>query len=92
MTKWTLVRHWGPRRLAQLETFLSGVVVLPYSSRVAITWGDLQAHAQLRGRPRPANDTWVAACCLARGLPLITYNRKDYQDFADHEGLTLLLT
>jgi hypothetical protein len=23
-------------------------------------------------------------------LPLITYNRKDYQDFADREGLALL--
>jgi toxin FitB len=32
----------------------------------------------------------VTACCLVRELPLITYNRKDYKDFADHEGLTLL--
>jgi predicted nucleic acid-binding protein len=64
LTKWTLVRHWGPQRLAELQAFLSDVVVLPYSPRVAITWGDLQAQAQLRGRPRPANDTWVTACCL----------------------------
>jgi len=67
--------------------FLSELVILPYSPRVAITWGDLQAHAQLRGRPRPANDTWIAACCLVRELPLITYNRKDFEDFADHEDL-----
>jgi hypothetical protein len=43
-----------------------------------------------RGGPRPADDTWIAACCLVRDLPLITYNRKDYEDFADHEGLRLL--
>lgn len=90
LTKWTLVRRWGPQRLGKLQTFLSDVVVLPYSPRVAISWGDLQAHAQLRGHPRPANDTWIAACCLVRDLPLITYNRKDYEDFADHEGLRLL--
>lgn len=69
LTKWTLVRHWGPQRL---------------------TWGDLRAQAQLRGRPRPANDTWVTACCLVRDLPLVTFNRKDFQDFADHDGLELL--
>jgi predicted nucleic acid-binding protein len=90
LTKWTLVRHWGPSRLAKLQTFLADVVVLPYSPRVATTWGDLQAHAQLRGRPRPANDTWVAACCLVRELPLLTFNHKDFEDFGDHEGLTLL--
>ena len=90
LTKWTLIRHWGPQRLAKLQAFLSEFLVLPYSPRVAIAWGDLQAHAQLRGRPRPANDTWIAACCLVRDLSLVTYNRKDYEDFANHEGLTLL--
>jgi len=90
MTKWTLVRRWGPQRLAKLQTFFSELVILPYSPRVAVQWGDLQAHAQLRGRPRPANDTWIAACCLVRELPLITYNRKDFEDFAEHEGLNLL--
>ncbi len=90
LTKWTLVRHWGPQRMANLQAFLPGVVVLPYSPRVAITWGALQAQAQLRGRARPASDTWIAACCLVRDDPLITYNSKDYEDFATHEGLTLL--
>jgi predicted nucleic acid-binding protein len=45
LTKWTLVRRWGPQRLAELQAFLSDVVVLPYSPRVAVTWGDLQAQA-----------------------------------------------
>lgn len=64
LTKWTLVRQWGPQRKAGMQTFLSRLVVLPYSETVAAVWGELQAYAQLRGRPRPANDTWIAACCL----------------------------
>jgi hypothetical protein len=52
----------------------------------------LQAFAQLRGRPRPFNDTWIAACCLVRELPLATFNHKDFADFAEHEGLELLPT
>jgi len=90
LTKWTLVRHWGPSRRSTFDEFLAGLVVLPYSVRVARRWGQLQAHAQLRGRPRPANDTWIAACCLVRGHPLATLNVKDFADFAEHEGLELV--
>jgi hypothetical protein len=45
------------------------VVLLPFDQSVAITWGQLQARAQRRGRPRPVNDTWIAACCLVDQLP-----------------------
>jgi toxin FitB len=58
--------------------------------RVATIWGEIQVHAQLRGRPRPVNDSWIAACCLARELPLATLNIKDYVDHAEHEGLVLV--
>ncbi|MDT0349546.1 PIN domain-containing protein [Pseudonocardia charpentierae] len=50
------------------------------------------AHATRRGRPRPQNDTWIAATCLAYDLPLATLNVKDFKDFAEHEGLTLIGT
>jgi hypothetical protein len=73
-----------------LDAWLASVVVLPYNRRVSRTWGAISAAASRRGRPRPANDTWIAACCLARGLPLATLNVKDFADFAEHEGLVLL--
>jgi toxin FitB len=38
----------------------------------------------------PVNDSWIAASCLAHGLPLATLNSKEFHDLADHEGLTLL--
>ncbi|RZT88082.1 hypothetical protein EV383_5017 [Pseudonocardia sediminis] len=90
LTQWTFLRNWGPQRRAGLDRFVSGVVVLPYSTRVATIWGEVQAHAQIRGRPRPINDSWIAACCLARDLPLAKLNGKDFADFAEHEGLELL--
>jgi len=39
-----------------------------------------------RGRPRPQNDSWIAACCLAFDLPLATLNVKDFADYAEYEG------
>jgi predicted nucleic acid-binding protein len=64
--------------------------VLQYDEAVAGKWGQLQARAQRRGRPRPHNDTWIAACCLVDELPLATLNTKDFADFAEHDGLTLI--
>jgi len=90
LTKWTLIRKWGPRNLETMRTFLAGLVELPYDRRVAARWGEIQAYAQLRGRPRPTNDSWIAACCLVRDLPLATFNIKDFQDFEQHEGLQIL--
>ncbi len=85
----TVVRRWGTHSLDAMQTFLAALVVLPYDQRVATRWGEIQAYAQLRGRPRPANDSWIAVCCLVRELPLATFNTKDYADFAEREGLEL---
>ncbi len=90
LTKWTILRSWGPRRLADLADWRRGVVLLPFDQTVATTWGEIQARAQLRGRPRPVNDSWVAACCLASQLPLATFNTKDFADFGQYDGLDLL--
>jgi predicted nucleic acid-binding protein len=90
LVKWTEIRSWGPRKVDDLSRWFDRTVVLGYDQAVATTWGGLQARAQLRGRPRPANDTWVAACCLVEDLPLATFNTKDYVDFAAYEGLSLV--
>lgn len=64
--------------------------VLPGTPQVAKKWGEVAAFAVRRGRPRPQNDTWIAASCLAYDVPLATLNTKDFADFVDYEGLELL--
>ena len=64
LTQWATFRDWGPRNRARLERWLASKAILPYSEDVARKWGELSGFALRRGRPRPANDTWIAACCL----------------------------
>jgi hypothetical protein len=90
LTRWVEQRQWGPHRREMLERWLTGKHVLDSNRDVARTWGVITAYASLRGRPRPANDSWIAACCLAYGIPLATRNVKDYEDFVEHEGLILV--
>jgi len=66
------------------------LAVLDSSREAARIWGILSADGKQRGRSHPINDTWIAACCLAEGLPPATLNNKDFNDFAEHHGLVLL--
>jgi predicted nucleic acid-binding protein len=90
MTMWAERRRWGPPKRRGLDDWLGAVVKLRYDEDVARTWGRIAAAASLRGRMRPANDTWIASCCLVEGLPLATLNTKDFVDFVEHEGLRLV--
>lgn len=80
----------GAHRRSELTRSLSGMHVLPGDEAIAATWGRLSAAATTRGRPRPTNDMWVAACCLTHDLTLATLNVKDYEDFRTYHGLPLL--
>lgn len=88
--QWADARSWGRRSRAELEVFLARTVVIDSDEVVSREWGRSAAAARLRGRPRPTNDSWIAACCVARGLPLATLNVKDFEDHVEHDGLVLV--
>jgi toxin FitB len=90
LTRWATMRQWGGPRRADLMRWLAARPTLPYTDEIARTWGEISGYAARRGRPRPQNDTWIAACCLVYDLPLATLNVKDFKDFAEHEGLILI--
>ena len=90
MVKWAEVRNWGAQNRRTLAGWLGGIPLLPGDEDVADHFGVLSAAAMRRGRPRPMNDSWIAACCLAHGLPLATLNVKDFDDFRRHDGLDLI--
>jgi predicted nucleic acid-binding protein len=90
LTKWAEMRNWSRRRRGALDHWISQRLIIGGDEHVSRLWGRLSAAAARRGRPRPDNDTWIAACCLAEGLPLLTRNVKDFVDFADEDGLALV--
>ncbi len=87
---WTEIRPLGERRRRQLEAWLDLQPVLPPGRLVSESWARLTARSRQRGRPRPVNDTWIAACCVAYEVPLATLNRADFEDYERHDGLRLL--
>jgi hypothetical protein len=88
--KWMSVRNIGQSRRGEVLSWIAKTSFVPGTQAVADIYGDLSAAADRRGRPRPHNDTWIAACCVSRRLPLATCNVKDFRDFAEHHGLDLI--
>lgn len=79
---------WGlsrSRNRQALERWLAGVIV---ATRVlAVTLATAEAYAVVRenvhskGKPIPANDTWIAALALQHQLPVLS--RDTHYDFVD---------
>jgi toxin FitB len=89
--KGALAKRWGGARRGGLDLWLAETH-LTAGLTVAKLWADITVRVQRRGRPRPLHDTWIAACCIEAGLPLLTLNHRDFADFAEHDGLVLLTT
>lgn len=90
LTQWATVRDLGTRRRSELLAYIAARVKIPGGSDVGRRWGEITAYAQRRGRPRPINYSWIAACCLTYELPPATLNSDDFSDYVDHEGLRLI--
>nr|WP_239341969.1 PIN domain-containing protein [Frankia sp. CiP3] len=90
LIKWAEVRSWGTGNRALLARWMASIPMLPGDEDVADTYGVLSAAGMHRGRPRPMNDMWIAACCLTHGLALATMNIKDFDDFRVYHGLELI--
>lgn len=89
LSRWTVLRDLGERRRARVEQWITSTS-LGGDLEVARKWGQITAYSQLRGRPRPYDDSWIAACALAYDLPLATLNVKHFQDYVEHEGLAII--
>jgi predicted nucleic acid-binding protein len=90
LTTWPQVRDWSASNRSALAEWMSGFPMLPGEKRVAELCGDLGADAIHRGRGKPNNDMWIAACCLAHDLPLATLNVKDFDYFRINYGLSIV--
>lgn len=88
--KWTLKRHWGPRKIEQLETALRRYVVIPYDRDLAWAWARVVAACEDAGRPVAPSDAWVAAAALRHDVPLLTNNLKHFETAESVCGLKLL--
>jgi predicted nucleic acid-binding protein len=88
LLRWTRLRQLGRHQQSEAFTWIANSVFLPGNAAVAEAYGELTAEAKRRGRRGPDNDTWIAACCVSKRLPLATLNVKDSTILPSTTGLS----
>lgn len=85
---WTLIRNWGPTRLAALESLFQRFVVIPYDAAMAQHWAEITAHRRRIGKPIDCGDAWIASTARRHGVLLISHNAKHYADVPELQVAT----
>jgi toxin FitB len=77
------------RKRDQLDAWFSGPEgpsalfagrVLPFDEKAGLIWARLMAEGTVKGRPRSALDTIIAAIAEANDCVVVTDNEKDFAD------------
>jgi tRNA(fMet)-specific endonuclease VapC len=73
---------WNKAKIERLEKRIRSVVVAPYDLAVCEAYARLKS-ALPKGRTIEDNDIWIAACAVRHSIPLLTHNRKHFDDFKE---------
>lgn len=78
---WAERRNWGARRSKQLEkTLQTDYHIIPFEFALARKWSDVMAETYRKGVPMLTADAWIAATACYHSMPLLTHNRKDFEN------------
>jgi tRNA(fMet)-specific endonuclease VapC len=80
---WSRIKNWGAEKVAKLESSIQRTGVIPYDLTLCKTYADLKAKLTKAGKPVPDNDLWIAATAIRHSIPLVSHNRKHYDEIPD---------
>ena len=74
--EWAIAHRWGAPRVQDLRETLADYLLLPYDDATAWRWAEVRT---IKGRPIDIGDAWIAATALRHNLPLVTHNRRHFE-------------
>jgi tRNA(fMet)-specific endonuclease VapC len=80
-------RNWNAARLADLRRKLRDVVILPFDTEVCEDYARVRVAILSSGRVMADNDLWIAATAIRYSIPLLSNNRRHFEDVP---GLVLI--
>lgn len=87
LERWTLAHNWGEKRRSALRKFLKDFSFAEADEKVCLWWAEVKNSGDRQGYPVSSADAWIAATALAYDAPLVTHNRKDFENVP---GLTVI--
>lgn len=77
---WASKHNWGPKSIVDMEGYLKNYIIVPFDYEVAKKYGEIQSALESQGTPVGTNDVWIAACARRHDIPLVTHNKKDFDN------------
>ncbi len=78
--RWELQNNWGAKRIKQAREFLDDFSVIYADAKLCEIWAQIETDAHKKGRPIETADAWIAAVALMFDVPLVTHNRKHFEN------------
>lgn len=80
LRRWELQSNWGVKRIRRAREFLNDFTVIYADEELCRLWAKIKSDAYRKGRPIETADAWVAAVALMFDIPLVTNNRKHFEN------------
>jgi predicted nucleic acid-binding protein len=77
---WTLKNNWGEKRKSNFAEFLKDYFVIYPDEKLCEIWALVKSGAYKKGNPIDTADVWIAATALMFGVPLVTHNRRHFEN------------
>jgi tRNA(fMet)-specific endonuclease VapC len=87
MKLWTFGNNWGEKRKSNFVEFLRDYLVIYPDDKLCESWAQIKFDARRRGKPIDTADAWIAAVALMFDIPLVTHNRKHFENI---KGLQII--
>ena len=80
---WKQKSNWGEAKNVKFEELLADFGVIHSNEELCEIWADIQNAARRKGRPIETADAWVASVALMFDVPLVTHNRRHFENVKD---------
>jgi tRNA(fMet)-specific endonuclease VapC len=80
LRRWEFQNNWGVRRIKAAREFLDDFSVIHSDEELCEIWAEIIRDAHKYGNPIETADAWVAAVALLFDVPLVTNNRRHFEN------------
>jgi len=87
LRRWQFQNNWGKPKNEKFENLLSDFGVIYADEKLCNLWAKIKSEAYKKGRPVETADAWIAAVALMFDIPLVTHNRRHFENIS---GLQLI--
>ncbi len=75
-----IAKQLGARRIKQAREFLDDFSIIYVDEKLCEIWAQIKSDAHRKARPIETADAWIAAVALMFDVPLVTHNRKHFEN------------